>query len=207
MTKRTPSPARSPRKYIQTVSILSFPPSPVSTTTSSIPSVAARAVRNSYIKWFSSQWYLTSNKLPLCLTCNRVYVLSFFIYKGSVSCRLLLWYRLCSSCPCDLSICHLFFCHLCFSICGWSLSSPYSWHGDCSWFRAWLAACKADGDHTTSGSEVDFICSVEEQAGCALTWSCGMIHRSQRSFIIRPLLQSVFLHTGFSCGCHTTFGG
>lgn len=43
-------------------------------------------------------------------------------------------------------------------------------------------------------------------SGCALTWSCGMIHRSQRSFIIRPPLQTVFSHTGFSCGCHTTFG-
>ncbi|XP_016333290.1 endochitinase A-like [Sinocyclocheilus anshuiensis] len=47
MTRRTPSPACSPRMYIQTVSTLSLPPSPVSTTTSSIPSVAARAVRNS----------------------------------------------------------------------------------------------------------------------------------------------------------------
>ncbi|KAK2874518.1 hypothetical protein Q8A67_021671 [Cirrhinus molitorella] len=47
MTRRTPSPARSPRMYIQTVSNLSLPPSPVSTTTSSKPSVAARAVRNS----------------------------------------------------------------------------------------------------------------------------------------------------------------
>ncbi|KAL1265135.1 hypothetical protein QQF64_003162 [Cirrhinus molitorella] len=43
MTRRTPSPARSPRMYIQTVSNLSLPPSPVSTTTSSKPSVAARA--------------------------------------------------------------------------------------------------------------------------------------------------------------------
>ncbi|KAL1246724.1 hypothetical protein QQF64_034347 [Cirrhinus molitorella] len=42
-TRRTPSPARSPRMYIQTVSNLSLPPSPVSTTTSSKPSVAARA--------------------------------------------------------------------------------------------------------------------------------------------------------------------
>ncbi|XP_077089918.1 uncharacterized protein LOC143741497 [Siphateles boraxobius] len=43
MTRRTPSSACSPRMYIQTVSPLSLPPSPVSTTTSSIPSVAASA--------------------------------------------------------------------------------------------------------------------------------------------------------------------